>query len=179
MIATSIYPIVFRIIHITAGVIWVGSVFMFVVFVQPSAAAVAPSAGRFMSELLGKRHFVDALLGFASVTIAGGLFLYWHDQQIYGGLREFLHMRMGVVLTIGALSAITAFLFGLFGTRPRVMRFLGLAGQAAAAAESGEPPSPEIVAQMGALQAQLKILARVSLAFVLVAVLAMSTARYW
>lgn len=33
MLATSAYLIVFRLLHIVAGVAWAGSVFLFVVFV--------------------------------------------------------------------------------------------------------------------------------------------------
>jgi hypothetical protein len=39
MIANSAYMLVFRMVHILAGVLWVGSVFLFVIYVQPSAAA--------------------------------------------------------------------------------------------------------------------------------------------
>ena len=75
----------------------------------------------------------------------------------------------------GALSAIGALAFGIFGTRPRVERFLAIGGQAAAAGG----PTPEQAAEMGVLQSQLKVLARVSLVLIMVAAFAMATARYW
>jgi uncharacterized membrane protein len=75
MIAADVTMIVFRIVHITAGVAWAGSVFLFVVFVQPSAAAIAPAGAPFIAELLGRRRLVDRLLLFAAVTIAGGALL--------------------------------------------------------------------------------------------------------
>ena len=43
MISTAWYMIVFRTVHILAGVVWVGSVFLLVMFVQPSVAAIAPA----------------------------------------------------------------------------------------------------------------------------------------
>src|SRR5439155_5402704 len=79
--AVSVYMLVFRLIHIAAGVTWAGSVFLLVVFVQPTAAAIAPAGGPFMTELLGKRRLVDRIIGMGSVTVVGGLFLYWHDWQ--------------------------------------------------------------------------------------------------
>jgi uncharacterized membrane protein len=164
--------LVFRIVHILAGVAWAGSVVLFVVFVQPSAGAIGPAAGPFMSELLGKRRLTNAILGMAAVSIIGGLFLYWHDWHVYGSLGDWVGSRFGLAVTIGAIAGIAAFLIGLLGTRPRVGRFLALSGQAA---EAGGPPPAELVR----LQTQLKGLARTSLALIGVSVLAMSTARYW
>jgi hypothetical protein len=85
MLATSTYLIVFRIVHIMAGVAWAGSVFLFVVFVQPTSAAIGPAAGPFMQELLGRRKVVNGMLWLAAFTIGGGVFLYWHDWQAFGG----------------------------------------------------------------------------------------------
>ncbi|MGE5461065.1 MAG: hypothetical protein ACM3WR_10640, partial [Solirubrobacterales bacterium] len=68
MIATSAYMIVFRILHIGAGVAWGGSVFLFVVLIQPSAAAIGPAAGPFVMELLAKRKLVSWLLSLAGTT---------------------------------------------------------------------------------------------------------------
>jgi len=65
MVATSIYMLVFRILHIGAGVAWAGSVFLFVILIQPSAASVGPAAGPFMMELMGRRKIVSWLLSLA------------------------------------------------------------------------------------------------------------------
>ncbi len=176
MVATSIFMIVFRILHITAGVAWAGSVFLFVFLIQPSAAAIGPAAGPFMMELLGHRKLVSWLLSLAGTNIVAGLFLYWRNWHNYGGLGDFVSSRYGFALTLGAVAAIAAFLIGLFGTRPNVARLLGLAARAAAS--EGGPP-PELAQEIGKVQARLKVLARTALAFIAVAVLAMATARYW
>jgi uncharacterized membrane protein len=102
MVAASVYLIVFRIVHILAGVAWGGSAFFLVVFVQPSAAAIGPVAGPFMQELLGRRKLVNAILGMAGFTIVGGAFLYWHDWQAYGSLGDWVGSRFGLGVTIGA-----------------------------------------------------------------------------
>jgi uncharacterized membrane protein len=176
MIAANTFMIVFRMLHIAAGVAWAGSVFLFVFYVQPSAAAIGPASGPFMMEMLGKRKLVSMLLSVAGTTIVAGLILYWHDWQEYGSLGDFLGSRFGLALTIGALSAIAAFLIGLFGTRPGVHRLLELAGEAARS--EGAPP-PQVAQEIPRVQARLKMLARGSLALIAIAVLAMSTARYW
>lgn len=178
MVSASTYMIVFRMVHIAAGVAWAGSVFLFVVLIQPSAAAIGPAATPFMLELLGRRKLVSWLLSLAGTTIVAGLFLYWRDAGGLGGLADFASTRYGTALTIGAVAAIVAFMIGLFGTRPNAGRLLELAGRAAASASEGVPP-PEIAQEIQRVQARLKLLARVALAFIAVAVLAMATSRYW
>jgi len=73
-------------------------------------------------------------------------------------------------------GAIAAFLVGLFGTRPAVRRLLALGRQIAS---SEGPPSPDLTAQVPALQDLTKILARISLGLLGITVIAMATARYW
>jgi hypothetical protein len=175
MDGTTIFMLVFRVLHIAAGVGWAGSVFLFVVLIQPSAAAIGPAAGPFMMELLGRRKLVSWLLSLGGTTVVAGLLLYWRDANGMDGLGDFASSRFGLVLTIGAVAAIAALLVGLFGTRPNVRRFLDLAAQAG----SGGPPSPAVVQEMASVQARLKTLARIALVLIVVAVVAMATARYW
>ena len=42
---TEVFWVVFRLLHIVAGVLWVGAAFMFGAFIGPSAAEVGPTAG--------------------------------------------------------------------------------------------------------------------------------------
>lgn len=175
MIASETFMVVFRIVHILAGVFWVGSVFLFVVYLQPSAAAVGPAGAPFMGELLGKRRLVDGIIAMALTSVTGGLFLYWHDWHLFGTFNDWIASSFGKTFTVGGLAALSALAIGVFVTRPNVMRFLALGRQVA---ESGGPPSPEVAAEMGAIQQRLKVFARASLALLVVAVLAMSTARY-
>ena len=179
MLSTSAYLIVFRIVHILSAIAWGGSVFLFVAYVQPSAAAIAPASGPFMNELLGNRHLIDRLLMLATFTVAGGLFLYWHDAGGFSGVSQFASQKNGAVLTAGALSAITAYLIGLLGTRPKGIRFMALAGQVAQATQSGGAPPPGVLAEMQATQRALVLLARLNLTFIAIAALAMATWRYW
>jgi hypothetical protein len=175
MDATTIFMLVFRVIHIGAGVGWAGSVLLFVVMIQPSAAAIGPAAGPFMMELLGRRKLVSWLLSLGGTTVVAGLLLYLQDANGLDGLGGFLGTRFGLVLAIGALAAIVAFLIGLFGTRPNARRLLDLASRAA----SGGPPTPALAQEIAGVQDRLKVLARIALAFIVVAVVAMATARYW
>ena len=175
MIAASTYMVVFRIVHVVAGVIWVGSVFMFVIWVSPSAAAIAPAGAPLMGELLGKRRLVDRLLTAAGITVLAGLFLYWRDWHVYPSFGDWVSSTFGATLTIGMVCAITAMAIGGSVTRPSVRRMLALGRQVA---ESGAPPTPEVAAELGAIQTRLKVAARISLALLIVAVVCMASARY-
>ena len=175
MLAISPYMLVFRIVHIVAAVAWAGSVFLFVVFVQPAAAAIAPASAPFVAELLGVRRLVDRLLMIGSIAVGGGLFLYWHDWHTYPSFGDWITSPFGAVLTFGALCAIAALNIGGAITKPGVDRLLALGRQAA---ETGGP-SPEVAGQIGQMQSRLRTVARIQLGLLAVAVFAMATARYW
>ncbi len=53
--------VLLRLVHIGAGVFWVGSVFTFFVFVQPAAVAVGPDGQRFTYELLHHRRLPSVI----------------------------------------------------------------------------------------------------------------------
>jgi hypothetical protein len=175
MLGADVDVVVFRILHIAAGVMWAGSIFLFMFFIRPSAAAIAPAGAPFMAELLGRRRLVHWLLAFASVTILAGAYLYWKGWDAAGSLGDWLDSSFGLTLTVGAVAAIIAFLIGLFGTRPTVERMLAIGREVAA---SGGPPSPEQAAALGAIQEQLGRYGIASFSLLAIAVLAMAVARY-
>ena len=140
--------LVFRIVHITAGVLWVGSVFLLTTAIAPAAEAIAPAGAPFLGELLGKRRLVDRIIGLGTVTVVGGLFLYWHDWHLFPSFGDWLTSRFGGSLTIGMVSALIALGIGGSITRPNARRMLALGAQVAA---SGAPPTPEVAAEIGAI----------------------------
>jgi uncharacterized membrane protein len=175
MIATSVYMIVFRLIHILAGIFWVGSVALFTLFVAPAAADVGPPAGALIANLVEKRRLVRRIAGAGVATVVAGGFVYWHDWQSYGGLRPFLDTSFGAVLTVGAAFAIAALAVGLSVVLPGVEGAVRLGGRIAAAGT----PTPEMLERLAALQRRNKRASRTVLALLAVAGAAMATARYW
>jgi uncharacterized membrane protein len=175
VLAAAPYMIVFRIVHVLAGIFWAGSVYMLVAFVQPSVAAIAPAGAPFMTELLGKRRLVDVLIALGSATVVGGLFLYWHDWHLYDSFGTWIGTRFGATLTVGAVAAVLALVIGILGTRPNVVRLLAMGRSVA---ESGSPPSPELAAEIARTQNRLKLFARISFGLIVLAALAMALARY-
>ena len=163
-----------RIVHIVTGVIWVGSLFVVVVFLQPSAATLGPAGAPFMSELR-RRRFVDVVFTDALFTVLAGAFLYWHDWHLYPSFSEWIDSSFGASLTVGGLLAIAGLGVAAAVTRPTIKRLVALGRQVA---ESDGPPTPETAARIGALQHRLVVAERVSFSLVLLAVVAMASARY-
>ena len=174
MIAADASMVVLRIVHIATGVIWVGSLFVIVVFVQPSAAALGPVGAPFMAELR-RRRFVDVVFIDAVLTVIAGSILYWHDWHTFASFSDWLGSNFGAALTVGALLAISGLGVAASVTRPTIGRLVALGRQVA---ETGGPPPPETAAQIGALQHRLVVAERVSFSLVLLAVVAMASARY-
>jgi hypothetical protein len=175
VLADSAYMLVFRIVHIMAGVLWVGSVFLLTTSITPAAEAIAPAGAPLLGELLGKRRLVDRIIGLGAITVVAGLFLYWHDWHLFPSFGDWLSSRFGGSLTIGMVSALIALGIGGSITRPNARRLLALGAEVAA---SGAPPTPEVASEIGAIQHRLKVAARLGLGFLLFAVVAMSVARY-
>jgi len=94
----------------------------------------------------------------------------------YGGIGNWVGSTFGLVLTIGAVLATIAFFLGWFGVGRNVERMVALGEQIAG---GGGPPTDEQGAQMGRIQKNLEIAGKVDLVLLLLAVAAMSTARYW
>ena len=168
--------LVFRTLHILGAIAWGGSVFLLVLFIQPSANAVGPAGAPFMRELLTTRRLVDWIIRLAGLTIVAGGFLYWHDVQLYGNLGDLLGTAFGVWLTIGAVAALIAIGVGIFATKPAVTKGSEVGAKIA---QAGDHPPPELLQELAALQARGRMLAKVNLAFITIAAFSMSTARYW
>jgi uncharacterized membrane protein len=172
-IGMTAYVIALRILHIVAGTLWVGSTVLFLFFVQPATAVLGPAAGSFMVELNQKRKTPIFISVSAVVTILAGVLLYWRDSS--GFDLDWITSPLGLGFTIGAVAAIVAFLLGFLVVRRRAER-MGEIGAAVQA--SGAPPSREQAEEMQAIQRGLRTLGMVNVALLIVAVVAMATARY-
>lgn len=172
----STYMLVFRVIHILLAIAWGGSVFLLVFFLQPTAKAVGPAAGPFMRELLGVRRLTDWILRIAWGAVIAGGFMYWHDLDQFPSLADFLSSAFGLWITLGAIAALIAIGIGMVATAPTLKRMLAVGGQVA---QAGDAPQPELVQELGALQAKGRMLAKWNFALVAFGGFAMSTARYW
>jgi uncharacterized membrane protein len=72
VLAASTFDLIFRILHVMAGVAWAGSTFLFTVFIEPAAAKLGPAAGPFMEETIGRRKVPEIITAIAAVTVVAG-----------------------------------------------------------------------------------------------------------
>jgi hypothetical protein len=167
------YMVVLRIVHILAGVFWVGAAFTTILFIQSTAREVGPPAGPFMMHLAGKKRLIDWVLRAAGLTILAGLLMYW---RVSGGFDpDWIASAAGLSLTVGALCAIAAFTLGLTVVKPTIVATLAIGRDVAA---SGGPPTPEQGVRLQALQKRSKDVGQVILPLLVVAVAGMAAARY-
>jgi hypothetical protein len=176
MTGISTYVMGFRIIHILAGTFWAGSAVLFAFFVQPTAASLGPAAAPFLNEFMTKRKAMRWIVVAATFTVVAGLFLYWRAWHDLGSFGTWIGSAPGKVLTIGGAAAIFAYFFAIQGTVPTFKKMSALGKQVAA---TGGPPTPEQGAEMGKLGAKLRLYARATAIFLIVAVFCMATAREW
>ena len=77
----NIYLIwLFRIIHIVAGVFWVGGVLMMTFFIAPTVGATGEAGQKFVSHLMSNLKFSARMSAAAGLTILAGGILYWNDS---------------------------------------------------------------------------------------------------
>ena len=179
MIATDGLMIVLRIFHILAGVLWVGSAFFFVAFLGPAAGMVSPDvSGPFFQVLVNKMRVPKVITGLATFTVAFGWLLWLKNLSDFDWQLSAWawHYHPGFVLTIGGILASLAYVEGYLGVGRNVERITELGGQIAA---SGGPPTPEQQSRIQKLQADVKKHGQQDLVLLVLAVLAMATARYW
>jgi len=174
---TNLFMIVFRFLHIVAGAAWVGSAFLFVGIIGPSAAEVGPAALPLLSVAVKKKkvHKVITVLGM--VTVTAGWIMWLRNLRLYDwSLGDWVGSSFGLALTIGGILATSTFFVGYLKVGRNVERMVDLGEEIHA---SGGPPSPEQGAAMGTIQSEMERYGKLDLLLLLLAVTAMSTARYW
>jgi uncharacterized membrane protein len=167
------YAIILRVIHIAAGIFWVGAVFVLFLFIQPSVRELGPEGQRFMGHLTVKRKLTVVVVLAATFNIVAGILLYWRAS---GGFDvDWITSGPGIAFTVGGLSAILTLALGLSITKPAVDR-MGALGQEIAA--TGGRPTPSQASEMQRLQARAVLIGRVSMVLLTIAVVTMATARF-
>ena len=168
------YVIILRLIHIAAGIFWVGAAFVFFLFIQPSARELGPEGQSFMGHLGTRKKLPGILLISAIVTVLAGILLYIRVSD--GFSADWITSGPGIGFTVGGVAAIITVTLGLILTKPAADRMAALGQEIVAA---GGPPSSEQASEMQRLQARLVLLGRVSMVLLAIAVVTMATARYY
>lgn len=165
---------ILRLIHVAAGVFWVGALYTFFLFVQPTAMAIGPEGQKFTYHFLHHKRFSVILLASAITTVLAGIVLLWMTTDGFDGSLLFDASRLG--FTVGGVAAILSLGLGGGYVFPRtriVERTLG------AAIAEGRPPTDEERATLMRVGGESRSAGKWVLVGVAVAVLCMATARYW
>ncbi len=168
----SILIILLRLIHIFAGVLWVGAAFFNLFFLQPTVRGTGAEGQKVNQFLVQKTRLTSYVYATATLNFLAGLALYY----ILSGFRlSFLRSGYGLVLTIGAIAGVISWITVVFLVRG-IFNRMGAIGKMIQS--QGGAPNPEQASEMQALGARLSTLGNYSLVFMAIAVIGMSIARY-
>lgn len=159
-----------RIIHIGAGVFWVGSALMSFFFIGPTVSATGEAGQKFMGHLMNNKKISARISAAAGSSILAGAILYWIDSQ--GLTSGWMKSGAGTGFTIGAVFALLGFVFGiLVGRTNKSMVQLGMQMQGKASSEQ--------LSQMQSMQKRQATFSTASTIGLILAVIFMSIARYF
>ena len=162
--------IVLRLIHVVAGVFWVGTSMFSTFFLSPAVEATAEAGQKVMGHLVAKARLSVRVTVASYLTVLAGLALYWIDSQ--GFTSAWQNSGPGVGFGLGAIAGLLG-----FGVGQLVGKNAALIGRLAAQMQG--MPSPEQVAALKQAQARLTSSSRISSGFLILALALMGTARYW
>jgi uncharacterized membrane protein len=169
----NILVIVLRILHVIAGMLWAGGAIHYFLFIEPTAKATAPESQKFMGYLMTRKKWTDFMGAMSLVTILAGAALYYRLGSVDWG---WVTTGPGIGFTLGALAGIIVFAVGNLMIGPRIGRLGKLAQQIQV---NGGAPSAEQAASLNKLQKELERIGKLDFALISIAMLTMSTARYW
>ena len=165
--------IALRLLHILAGLLWVGAMVTLTAFLAPAVRELGPVGGKVMTELMLRRKLRVWLSLAMGVTILSGLLMMWRLDVVTQ--HTWIRSSSGKMFVLGAIAALVAGIVGGAIAGPANQKLAQLGTSVAAA---GGPPSAEQQATMAGLRAKASTAARLTVVFLLIAVAAMAVARY-
>jgi uncharacterized membrane protein len=158
-----------RIVHIGAGVFWVGGTLTMTFFIAPTIRATAEAGQRFVGHLMNNMKFSQRMSAAAGLTILAGFLLYWQDSS--GFTSAWMRSGAGIGFGIGAGFALIGFVYGLLiGRTTKAMAQLG--------AQFQGKPSDAQMTQMQALGKKQSSFSMTASVMLILALVFMSIARY-
>lgn len=165
--------VVLRLVHIFAGIIWVGAGFFMMLVLVPLIKQMGAEGGRFMQRFAAKSRFGTVMLISPLLTTLSGLWLYYRVSGHFNS--DWMSSSAGVVLGIGSVAGLLAFGHGAALTGPGFGKMGALARQIEA---QGGPPTEAQMGEMRALSARNAQHARISALLEIIAVAGMAAARF-
>ena len=122
-----------RVVHVTLGVFWAGTMVFNAVFLFPALRDAGPDGAKVGVGLM-KRNFMVTVPVVAILTLLSGLYLLWKASA--GFAPAYMGSAPGMAYSIGMLASLVAFGFGVGVVRPSMLKAMELSqgiGTAAAA----------------------------------------------
>jgi uncharacterized membrane protein len=158
-----------RIIHVGAGLFWVGAVLVVGLFILPASRNAGASGQQLLIDIMMKRRLAAYIPVAAVLTTLAGLILFWRNESLSAG--AWSRSPMGMGMSVGAAAAILASVVGMGISGPAGKK-LALAG---ASGSSGPALSAE---ERASLQKRAALGSVWSMILLIIATLAMAIARY-
>lgn len=162
--------LVLRLLHIGAGVFWVGAALFSTFYLTPAVVATGEAGQKVMARLIEHARISARMTAASTVTVLAGAGLYWIDAQ--GFTSSWWTSGPGIGFGLGALAAILG-----MGAGQMVGSSAAKVGKLAAQASGGVSAE-----QAAAIQKARKAMASastISTILLIVALVCMATARYW
>lgn len=161
--------ITLRIIHIVAGIFWVGGALMMTFFISPAARATEEAGQKFLGHLMNNLKLSQRLAAAAGLSLLAGLWLFWIDSA--GFTSPWMDSGAGRGFGIGAAFGIIGFIFGIMlGRKIKAMAQL--------AAQIQGKPTSEQISQMQTLGKQTSTYSIINVTALILSVMFMAIARY-
>jgi len=165
-----------RLVHILAGIFWVGATIVIAAFIMPSARAVGPGAGAFMSQLMQRQRLQFWLNVAMTLAILAGFALYGLDSRISGG--GFGRSAAGMTYGLGALFAIAAAGVGGAMVKPTGKKLGDIAQRMQEAVRGGAAPPAALVAEAQPFQRKMQRALTIMSVLLVLSATTMAIARY-
>ncbi len=166
----NILIISLRLLHIVAGVLWVGAALVNTFFLTPTIAATGETGQKFMAHLFGQARLTARITLASYLTVLAGAALYWIDSQ--GFTSAWRSSGPGIGFGLGALAGLIGFGFGQVVGK-NAAAIARIAGQIQGAA------TPEQSGTLARARSAMATAGNISTALLILALALMATARYW
>jgi uncharacterized membrane protein len=166
--------LVLRFFHIIASVCWAGGGFIFFLFVEPTAKALAPTGMQFVQYMTTKRRFSIFMVVSSTLCVLTGALLIW--QHASGNWLDYIKTGPGLIFTLGSITGIVVYFVGMVGVNPRAIKLAKLGEEIQAA---GGPPTPAQGAELHKLDREMSVLSLADFILVAISLGLMASARYW
>ena len=169
----DLWMIILRLIHIFAGIIWVGYGMFMLFLLVPTARQLGPEGQSFLRSFLKHSRFNLTMPLVSLLTTVAGLLLFYEVSDGFNS--DWMGSDGGIVLSIGVTAGLFAFGHGGTATGPITSRLAKLGDELDA--QDG-PPSDEQRAQLSELQRKMSLHTRISVGLLIISVVGMASARY-